>query len=337
MESQYVVFPAKDQVEVKTEEVSADDLGPMEVIIRTETSVISAGTELARLGDLEADHSFPDRPGYAAVGRIEKVGPAVDDFQVGDRVFFAGKHASVQRFEHGQNHQWGRCYAVPEDVPAEDAPYVCLAGIAGVAPWIAPCDLGDTVAVFGLGVIGNFCAQLYQWMGARVIALDPVAQRCELARKVGLTHVVDAAPDKQLDAIAEIVGETGVDIAVDAAGHSAVVRNAVFATRKYGSAVLLGTPRAPLEGNLTEVFNRVHMLAVRMIGAHMWQFPAMEMHEVKKTVARQYEMLFELIEAGALRVGPLRSHVITAEKAPEAYAGLRDQRDQWWGVVIDWR
>ena len=141
------------------------------MVVQNEATLISAGTELAGLYGDEPSATYPSRSGYAAIGRLIAKGEAVGDFAIGDRVFYAGSHASAQRFLHGQNHQWGRLYPVPEGIAPEDAVFVCLAEIAMTAPNVTTLDIGDTVAVFGLGLIGILAAQLYQLKGARVLAV----------------------------------------------------------------------------------------------------------------------------------------------------------------------
>jgi threonine dehydrogenase-like Zn-dependent dehydrogenase len=339
MKATYIEFAGLGRVEVRTEEVSTGDLAPWEVVVRSESSLVSAGTELAGLHNTEnkPDPKFPRRTGYACVGRVVARGAAVTDFAVGARVFFAGKHASVQRFTHGQDHQWGRLYPVPDDVPAEDAPFVCLAQIAGIAPIVTTLDLGDTVAVFGLGVIGNLAAQLYRIQGARVIGLDPVAARVALARQVGIADAVGAPAGEQVQAVLDRTGGRGAEVTVDAVGHSAVVENAVRATARFGQVVLLGTPRAPHAADLTPLLNAVHTQGLVVRGAHMWRLPAADVREAKRNVAWAYRTMFAFMRDGRLNVAPLRSHFVPPARAPEAYRGLQEQRDRYWGVVFDWR
>ena len=336
--SRHILFTAPNQVELAAEELDERALERDEVLIRSEVSLISAGTELARLrGEGEGAGQFPARSGYACIGRIIAAGPGTAGVAVGDRVFFAGKHAAVQRFRTNQDHQWGRCYPVPEGIAPEDAVFVCLAQIALTAPWISAAGPGDTVAVFGLGVIGSLCAQLYQVNGARVIGLDPVAARCAMARDCGLHETISAAPGAQVAALRSATGGAGAAVTVDAVGHSAVTMAAVEGTRLMGECVILGTPRTPVPGDLTTLLHRVHSEGIALRGAHMWRFPAMSVRGTTRTVADAYAMLFAAIADGRLRVAPLRSHLVTPEDAPACYRELAEARDRAWGVVIDWR
>lgn len=336
--SRHILFAAPNQVELASEEVADAALGHNEVLIRSEASLISAGTELARLrGEGEGAGQFPSRPGYACIGRILAVGPDTAGVKPGDRVFFAGKHQAVQRFLTNQDHQWGRCYPVPEGIAPEEAVFVCLAQIALTAPWVSAAGPGDTVAVFGLGVIGNLCAQLYQLTGARVIGLDPVAARCAMARECGLRETIAVEPGRQIEALRAATGGEGAQITVDAVGHPAVTLAAIEGTRLLGECVILGSPRAALQGDVGALLNRLHMQGIALRGAHMWRFPAMQVRGSTRTVADAYAMLFAAIRDGRLRVAPLRSHLVAPEQAPASYRELSEARDRAWGVVINWQ
>lgn len=337
MKSRFVEFASPGVVRPGEEEVSPDNLGPHEVLVASEASLVSAGTELARLHALEHGVTFPFRPGYASVGRVLRRGSEVRDFEIGARVFFAGKHASLQRFVHSQDHQWGRLYPCPEDLPAEEAVFAGLAQIALTAPLVAEVDLNDTVAVFGLGLVGNLSAQLFQARGARVLALDPVEARCDLARLCGLPQVLGAPPEEQVSTVKQATDERGAQVTVDAVGHSAVVEKCIAATALLGQVVLLGTPRAPHATDATPTWHDVHERGLTVRGAHMWRFPATKIREVKRSVPANFEAVFSLIASGRLQVAPLRSHLAGPERAAEVYDGLKNRTGEYWGVVFDWR
>ncbi len=333
----YVLFPSAGEVRLETEILSDQPLAPMEVLVRSEATAVSTGTELSALLNTLGQTRYPIRPGYTCVGRLERVGSEVHDFAVGDRVFFAGKHASYQRFTHGQSHQWGRLYPVPADLDPLDAAMANLARIALTGPDVTELKVGDTVAVFGLGVIGNLAGQLYQQAGARVIGLDPKANRCQAARECGMETVLSVPPQDQQKALEELTGGRGVDVSVDAAGHSAVIITAVECTARFGQVILLGTPRTPWNIDISPALRRVHERGLVMRGAHEWRLPAQQCMETRHSVERNLRKCFELIGRGHLQVAPLRSHVIQPEQIPQAYRGLVSEPNTYSAVVIDWR
>jgi 2-desacetyl-2-hydroxyethyl bacteriochlorophyllide A dehydrogenase len=335
MKSKYVVFPEPGSVRLETEQIGVKDLQPLEAVIENEVSIISTGTELARLHGL-GEATFPARPGYGSIGRIVARGSALTDFPVGARVFYAGKHASIQRFLHGQGHQWAHLFPVPEGDPLELV-VACMAQIAMTAPNVTELRIGDTVAVFGLGMVGNLAAQLYRLRGARVIGLDPVERRADLAKRCGIQYVISMPADKQVQAVRAATDGQGADVSVDAVGDAGIITNCVDATRLLGQIVLVGTPRAPLVGDLANVFNRIHEHGLVVRGAHMWRMPVTDQRGVAMSVSWAFSRVFSLISEQALKVRELVSHVIVASEAAEAYAGLKEKPNEYTGVVIDWR
>jgi 2-desacetyl-2-hydroxyethyl bacteriochlorophyllide A dehydrogenase len=337
MRSTYIEFPAQGRVEVKEEEIRDDHLEPMEVLVRNEASIISAGTELAALCDTAGNATYPKRPGYGSVGVILAKGEGVTDFDVGDRVFYAGKHASVQRFTHGENHQWSYLFPVPEGLDPVDATVGCMAQIALTAPNLTELRLGDTVAVFGLGTVGNLAAQIYSIQGARVLGVDPVSARCETARMAGIEETIDAAPEEQVQAVLDLTGGSGAEVTVDAVGHSAVIESCVRSTALFGQILLLGSPRGTHTRDMTGMLWDIHLNGKVMRGAHMWHFPVQQTRETQLSVEWNFATVFELIRSGKLKVKELISHVIQPGDAAEAYDGLQNRRDVYTGVIINWQ
>ncbi|WP_094545546.1 zinc-dependent alcohol dehydrogenase [Petroclostridium xylanilyticum] len=337
MQSNYIEFTKKGVVQFKSENIDCNNLAPMEVILETETSIISAGTELARLYALEKEVTFPFRPGYGCIGRIVKKGSGIKNFNVGDRVFYAGKHASVQRFLHGEEHQWCYLFPVPEEIDAVHAAVACMAQIAITAPNITKIRLGDSVVVFGLGTVGILAALMYKMKGANVIGVDPVKERCIAAEKAGVDTVVDVESKKQVDIIMQMTKGKGADVAVDAVGHTGVIKNCIQSTAVCGQVILLGSPRVPFETDANDIFWDIHIKNITVRGAHMWQFPVRVDRGNAFSVEWNYDTIFKLIRNHKLPVDKIISHVIKPEKAPDAYAGLYHNPLEYLCVVIDWR
>ncbi|MBC8015406.1 MAG: zinc-binding alcohol dehydrogenase [Sporomusaceae bacterium] len=335
--SQYIYFPEKNKVVLKDETISSEGLLPTECIIQAETSIISAGTELSRLNDVDPANTLPCRPGYGMIGRIIEKGSSIKEFNIGDRVFFAGKHQSIQRFNHGEPHQWAYLFPVPEDMDPIQASIGCMAQIAMTGPNITNIKLGDTVIVFGLGMVGILAGLMYQLKGAKVIGVDPVEHRCELAKKLGIETVVGVAPDKQVEELLKITDNEGADVTVDAAGHAAVCVNCIKTTKNFGQVILLGTPRVEMQGNINESFYLAHTNCLTIRGAHMWQFPVDNQRGVSMSVNWSFKAVFDLISTGKLNVMPLISHVIKPEQAADAYHGLQFKQNEYTCAVIDWR
>jgi threonine dehydrogenase-like Zn-dependent dehydrogenase len=97
------------------------------------------------------------------------------------------------------------------------------------------------VLITGLGPVGLATAALCRKMGAqRIIGIDVVAERMEIARKLGLCDVVLAAGPDNVTAVRDLTGGNGVERAVDCSANDAARATAIRATRKWGKIVMLG-------------------------------------------------------------------------------------------------
>ena len=339
-QSNFVLFSKQGEVTVGRETVSDENLAPDEVVIEGLASVISAGTELATLHNTAGGVTYPCRSGYGMIAKILAKGSNVSN-NIGDVVFCAGRHARVQRFKVNQNHQWNYLFPVPAGMDPVEASVGCMAQIALTGPNLCEVNLNDTVAVFGLGMVGMLAALLFKINGAKVIGLDMAEKRCRLAEQLGLDVVLRTPPEKQVEALMDLTNNEGVRVAVDAVGHSAVVANAVHSVAMFGDVLLLGSPRAPHQMDATKVFSDIHIKCCRVIGAHMWQMPVDRQRGVKRTVEWAFGVCFDLIKNKKLEVAPLISHVLAGSglesTAAATYAGLREKPDEYTCAVIDWR
>ena len=204
--------------ETSLETVPPPALKPGGVRVRTAASLISAGTEkmlidLAQKSYLGKAKARPDlvkqvlnkvkkeglwntfqnvmskmeRPmplGYSAAGIVEQVGADVRGGQVGDRVAMAGagyaNHADINFVPKNLIAQ------IPDGVSFEAASYTTVASIALQGVRLTRPQLGEYVAVVGLGLIGLITVQLLKANGCRVIGMDLDASKVELAKQVGL-------------------------------------------------------------------------------------------------------------------------------------------------------
>ena len=338
-----VVFAAPNVVQLEEVDVDLTPL-PDEVVIRTFASVISAGTELACLAGLADWAPFPFRPGYGAVGEVIAVGDAVSDLKVGDIVLTYSNHAS---------HAKSRVLAVkvPEGLDPFKAVFVRMANIAITALRVSDAELGDTVAVIGLGVVGNMAAQIFRIAGCRVIGIDRIRRRLEIASECGIEHVIDASSLDPVEAIRDLTDGFGCQVVVDATGSPQATLLAPQLAMKYGEVILLGSYfKRELETNVTELLERIHLAGYGCItfkGAHEWRYPIKERRSdilpseqdamvYKHSIERNTRINMQLISDGKLKIEPLLTHRMRPEQCAEAYNGLRERQDEFVGVVFDW-
>jgi len=132
---------------------------------------------------------------------------------------------------------------IPSDVPTEIACVVGCAVQTGVGAVLntASVEPGASVLVLGAGGIGLSIVQGARLAGAaRIVVSDPVAERREVAGRLGATHVIDPGSEDVVGRCHELTGGIGADYAFDAAGSAALVQSAIQAARKGGTIVLVG-------------------------------------------------------------------------------------------------
>ena len=284
-------------------------LEPHEALVEAEYSIVSAGTEGAGFTGLVREMPFgdggtyPRGTGYGHLGRVLEVGSAVEMCRAGDRVLSFSRHASLVKADAGR-----MALPVPEDSPGRQLVFARMAGVSISALRSSSVQPGDTVLVTGMGLVGNFAAQLFRMAGADVMAADLSDYRLDKARACGIERTVNPGVDDLQEAVLEWTAGEGVHVAVEAIGISEVVAQAVMATRRHGEVILLGSPRARATFDVTPMLLRIHLEAIRMIGSLEWRWPAHPAERVRD-VETNYRRLVEWIAAGRLRVEPLLDQV----------------------------
>ena len=328
---------------VEIEEIEIPGLvGPNEVLVQTECTFISTGTELANFTGLDPGvhvpgswNHFPARPGYANCGRVIELGTDVESLAIGDRVFTQHKHVSHHVVP--LNDPNTIAVPVPADVPSDLAAAVRMGMVAITAPQIADNHLNDWVVVFGLGLVGNLAAQLFQLDGARVIGVDPVPARRELAHRVGIQRVIGDDMSSIVEQLRDLTAG-GAQTVVEAVGHAGVAATAIHAAAPYGELILLGSPRAPVTADLNEFLQPVHKSWVTIKGALEHRLPinpTTRGHPL--SIAGNARTILDLVSSGRLQLAQLISHRLPASQIAAAYHGLLNQPDEYWGVALDWR
>jgi threonine dehydrogenase-like Zn-dependent dehydrogenase len=125
---------------------------------------------------------------------------------------------------------------------AEGAAIACGTGTAYSALKRLDISGRDTLAVFGQGPVGLAATQLATAMGARVLAVDPLAERRELACRLGAVVAIDSTTDSPspVDVIRELTHGDGADATLDCTGHPEARANCAKAARAWGRACFVG-------------------------------------------------------------------------------------------------
>ena len=258
---------------VAVEDVPAPQASPRSLLVRVEHSCVSVGTELSsvrmsglplykralkqphhakRVLEIAKNEGFARTykrvrgllaaglpTGYSAAGVVVEVGEEVEGFRAGDRVACAG--AGIANHAELIDVPVNLAVRIPEGLGTDAASTVTLGAIALQGVRRVQPTLGETVAVVGLGILGQLAVQLLRASGVRVIGSDLDASRIEKALAHGLTHGIGAGEDFPRR-VHELTDGFGADaVLITAATESdEVVRQAMQACRKKGRVVLVG-------------------------------------------------------------------------------------------------
>ena len=133
----------------------------------------------------------------------------------------------------------GSLVPLPDELSfAEGAAIACGTGTAYSALKRLGVSGRDTLAIFGQGPVGLAATQLATAMGARVIAVDPLAERRELACQLGADVAIDTA--SSVDAIRDLTHGEGADATLDCTGNAEARANCAKAARAWGRACFVG-------------------------------------------------------------------------------------------------
>jgi 2-desacetyl-2-hydroxyethyl bacteriochlorophyllide A dehydrogenase len=315
-----------------------------QILVETEVSAISAGTELAVwtgthqwLKDPNLpDWKFPFRPGYSAAGTVVAVGSDVKGWKPGDRVSYPGNHASAELLTIG--HERGKLWKLPANLDAEKAAWACIARYGMGASIRAGLTLGRSAAVLGLGIIGQFALRALRAAGAcPVIGIDSVRMRREAAKAAGAEHVIDPNAADTRQQLRAILSTSGAEIVADATGIPDAVPVAMSLACDGGQVVVVGSPRGKAKD--VNFYDDLHRRYIEVTGAHgnMLFESAHTRLAGAWDINKAQNWLLATLADGRLSVAGLVTHRITPAELGTAYEGLLKKKEEYLGAIVRWK
>lgn len=358
---------------LKVSDVPAPKASAGQVLVRNRNSLISAGTERTTVevaqkslvgkaasrpdlvskvvakaktdgiqDTLRMVKSRLDSPvalGYSCAGEVVEFGDSVEGFRVGDRVACAGQnYASHAEFVTVPQNL---AVAIPEEVSYPEAAYVTLGAIALQGVRQTAPQLGETVAVIGLGILGQLTVQLLKANGCVVIASDPTTDRLKMATALGADDA--ARPDRLAKRVQKATSGHGVDAVIITASSKSdePVRQAAEISRKKGRIIVVGAvgmtlPREPfylgeLELRLSMSYGPGRYDPAYEEGGQDYPFAY-----VRWTEKRNMEAFLALVAAGRVDVETLTSHRFQIDEAEKAYQLITEGQEPAMGVLLSY-
>lgn len=208
---------------------------------------------------------------YCSIGRPDQcsetfdrdgIWPHVANRRNGQPVSAAG---NVGGYAEVMNVTANQVFPVQTDLPDE---WLSLLGCGittglGSVFNVARVQAGSSVAIVGLGHLGQWMVQAAKLAAARrIIAVDPIAERRELAGRLGATHVVDPAAEDPVAQVKALTESRGADYVLEAATLASAQTQAVLMSRRAGTVVLTSVERADATVTLPQVAISVQSRAI---------------------------------------------------------------------------
>ncbi len=174
--------------------------------------------------------------GYCNVGKVVAVGEGVHEFSIGDRVASNGPHAEYVCVPKNL------CAHIPDNVSDDEAAFTVIGSIGLQGIRLCDPQLGETIVVTGLGLIGMITAELLVANGCKVIGIDLDAKKCEIAEKKGIIAVNPREGADVVKAVMEHTDGVGADgvIITASAKTDEIIAQAAKMSRKRGRIILVG-------------------------------------------------------------------------------------------------
>jgi len=319
-----------------------------EVRLQTLYSGISAGTELTayrgsnpylhkqwdptRKLFIPGDQTSLTYPvsgwGYEEVGEVIELGSEVKDVSISDVIFGTWGH----RTHHIVEESYARDRLQARSLDAVFGIFSQIGAIAINGVHDARIRIGETVAVFGMGTLGQIVGQLARRSGAKVVGVDRFEKRLEIALQGGAADIVlNASNTEVAEHIRSMTDNRGADIAIEVTGSTLALQQAIRSVAYSSKVIAMGFFQGEASGLfLGEEFhhNRVNIVGSQISGSD----PELT---YRWNRLRLIQSFMRLQADGLIDLKPIISHVFPFDNAGEAFRILDEEPEKALQVVLD--
>jgi len=309
-----------------------------EIYVETEYTAMSTGTDLGnfegRSREVPDAPDYPRKIGYSNVGVVVQTGIGVHHLQAGQRVFSLKPQQSAFIA-----HQDEVLVPVPDRVRSDEASLAYLSVLGLLSLQRATYQIGENVAVVGLGVIGLATVALVRAIGARVVGIANSPIRAQASRRVGAHAAFLSSEIRSAEDLRPIFGENGADVVILTANTWDAYHLSVEIARKGGRIALLGFPgRAqPAPGFNPLDAKWVYMKNLTLCGVGFLSRTVCQPWEIRFNTQRNLEYVLSLLESRAMSLDSLITHRFRPENMVQAYDLGKQHSKELIAAVFDWR
>ncbi len=248
---------------------------------------------------------YPYFFGHEGGGTVVEVGRNVTRFKAGDKVMaFGWVETYSDYFMAGEDD----LEAVPEGLDMDLASLGEPIGCAVFSGLCSKVQLGDTVAVVGMGFAGQVIAQVVKQKGAfKVIGIDVVDEKLELATRLGLDHAINSSKTDPLAAILDLTAGQGADVLVEVAGTAESVQLCNDAVKHNGVLVFYSW----ITRDITLNISRWHDNSLEIVNTGLVHHGIMQRHIWVPQALRP-------VLLGQVQISPLITHTFALSEMDKA-------------------
>lgn len=295
-------------------------------------------------------YEVPAIPGHEFSGIVHEIGKNVTNFKTGDRVI-AIPFIPCNECEHCKSGHYSMCdthgmigakaygaYAELAAVPATnlikiddeidfesaamiEPSAVALHGVLGIKP-----SIGDTIAIFGTGTIGQLAIQWLKIAGAgNILAVDISPKKLEEAKAVGADYCINAKSVDAIEKIMELTNGRGVDIAIECAGSKITQEQCLLVTKKKGKIGYLGIAYSDIhlkEKSFENIFRR-ELTLMGFWNSYSAPFPGQEWYKS-----------MEYVKNGKLNLKSMISHRYKLSEVKEAFDMINSRKEEYNKIML---
>lgn len=318
---------------IDVEEVDFNNLADNQVAIKSHFTTVSAGTERANItaSPNTGNAPFPRMLGYNCSGEVVAVGKKVTRVSVGDRVVaYWSKHGNYNVVEENQVVK-----IEYDNVSYEDAGVAFIATFPLSAIRKLHLEIGESLMVMGLGILGQIAVKLARVAGAcPIIACDPIKERRDEALKNGADYAFDPLEKDFAKKVIE-VSKGGVNTAVEVTGVGAGLNETLDCMARFGRVALLGCTR--ISDFTIDYYTKVHYPGISLIGAHTHARAELESSHGNYTHIDDIKAVLRLCANGRLTLRDIVKETHQPSECEEVYQRLINDKNFPVGVQFDWR
>ncbi len=332
-----IVFPEENLSKfLETEKIDLENVPPKNVVVKTEISTISNGTERANItgeknvwGNSDYILPFPRMVGYSSAGTIVAVGEGVNSVKVGDRVVvYWGWHKNYNLVPASN------VVKIPDEVDFSSAAISFISTFSLGAIRKVQLEIGESCLVMGLGILGQCAVKYARIAGAYpIIAADPIKERRLLALESGADYVFDPTEEDFVEKV-KSVAFGGVKTCIEVTGVGQGLNTALDCMATFGRVALLGCTRN--KEFTVDYYKKVHSPGITLIGAHTNARPKFESYPHYFTSIDDIKVALNLIKSGRLNLSGLVQEKHQPKNCEGVYERLVNDRNFPVCVQFDW-